>query len=82
MLRTKIYPGLGRYFRTVQELADTACMSRTRATDILKGRKELTDPENAAIVRAIVLKDHKITDFFDLDQKFKIERNNYGDQIL
>lgn len=72
MLHTKIYPALGRYFKTVGDLANTGCMSRTRATDILKGRKEFTEQEKTAIVRAIVLKEHKISDLFDLDEKFRV----------
>lgn len=72
MIHTKIYPGLGRYFTTVADLADTCCMSRTRATDILKGRKEFTEQEKAAIVRAVVLKERRITDQFDLDERFRV----------
>lgn len=72
MIHSKIYPGLGQYFNSVSELADAGCMSRTRATDILKGRKAFTEQEKAALVRAIVLKRNRITDQFDLDQEFRV----------
>ena len=66
-----IYPALGRYFKSVSELADAACMGRTRATDILKGRKEFTEPEKLAIARAITIKQNQL-ELFDLDEEFRV----------
>lgn len=71
MIHTKIYPGLGRYFPSVSEFASAACMSRTRATDILKGRKVLTEDEKQAIARAILIQRNGL-ELFDLDQEFRV----------
>ena len=50
------YPSLGRYFRTVEEMARAGCMSRRRMTDCLRGRKEFTTDEKTAICNAIIAK--------------------------
>lgn len=39
------FPALGRYFKTLDELARAGCMCRQRMTDCLRGRKEFTDNE-------------------------------------
>ena len=44
-----LYPALGRYFSTMQELADAGCMSPRRAQDCLRGIKQFTDQEKVAI---------------------------------
>ncbi|MCR4556368.1 MAG: hypothetical protein K5779_00905 [Saccharofermentans sp.] len=49
-----VYPSLGRYFKTVTELANAGCMSRTRAWACLSGRKEFTAQEKTAIANAII----------------------------
>lgn len=51
-----LYPSLGRYFSNMQELADAGCMSRTRLTDCLHGRKQFTDQEKVAIYNNIRLR--------------------------
>lgn len=51
-----IYPSLGRYFATKQELADAGCMSRPHLDDCLSGRKEFTDQQKKAITRAAIIK--------------------------
>lgn len=71
MIHTKIYPALGRYFTSVSDLAEAACMSRTRATDILKGRKEFTEAEKQAIVRAVLVQRNRL-ELFDLDSEFRV----------
>ena len=51
-----LYPSLGRYFRSMTELANAGCMSRQRARDCLDGKKEFTDAEKKAIAANIALK--------------------------
>ena len=51
-----IYPALGRYFKTLDELSRAGCMCRQRMTDCLAGRKEFTDNEKMAICNAIIAK--------------------------
>lgn len=50
------FPSLGRYFKTLDELARAGCMCRQRMTDCLRGRKEFTDNEKMAICNAIIAK--------------------------
>ncbi len=78
-MRSSAYPALGQYFRTVQELADAACMGRTRATDCLAGRKDFTEQEKQAIWNAILVKQFHLSSFelngellSDLDQAFRV----------
>ena len=64
-----LYPALRRFFRSNQELADAACMGRTRLWKIQKGEAEFTDQEKAAIARAIKLKELKVNvEAADLDK--------------
>ena len=49
-----IYPALGRYFRTAQDMANAGCMSRKRLYECLYGIKEFTANEKVAIANAIV----------------------------
>lgn len=51
-----IYPSLGRYFLTVQDLADAGCMSRARAWQCLKGEREFTEQEKRAIANNIIVR--------------------------
>jgi len=63
------YPALRRFFRSNQELADAACMGRTRLWKIQRGEAEFTDQEKAAIARAIKLKELKVNvEAADLDK--------------
>ena len=63
------YPALRRFFRSNQELADAACMGRTRLWKIQRGEAEFTDQEKAAIARAIKLKELKVNvEAGDLDK--------------
>lgn len=66
---TPAYPALRRFFRSNQELADAACMGRTRLWKIQRGEAEFTDQEKAAIARAIKLKELKVNvEAADLDK--------------
>ena len=51
-----LYPGIGRYFSTLRELADAGCMSPRRAQDCLRGIKQFTNQEKVAIYNNIRLK--------------------------
>lgn len=64
-----LYPALRRFFRSNQELADAACMGRTRLWMIQRGEAEFTEQEKAAIARAIKLKELKVNvEAADLDK--------------
>ena len=64
-----LYPALRRFFRSNQELADAACMGRTRLWKIQRGEAVFTDQEKAAIARAIKLKELKVNvEAADLDK--------------
>ena len=64
-----VWPALRRFFRSNQELADAACMGRTRLWKIQRGEAEFTDQEKAAIARAIKLKELKVNvEAADLDK--------------
>jgi hypothetical protein len=64
-----VWPALRRFFRSNQELADAACMGRTRLWMIQRGEAEFTDQEKAAIARAIKLKELKVNvEAADLDK--------------
>ncbi len=49
-----LYPSLGRYFSTVQDLADAACVSRYQATKCLKGQASFTKQQKRAIANDII----------------------------
>lgn len=66
-----LYPQLKRYFPTQKELADTACMGRTRLWECLTGKKEFTDQEKRAIWNAILVKTNKLEVSGDFDEQFK-----------
>lgn len=51
-----LYPSLGRYFRTMTELAEAGCMSRQRARDCLDGKTPFTEAEKKAIAANIALR--------------------------
>ena len=51
-----LYPSLGRYFKSLTDLAEAGCMSRQRARDCLDGKKVFTDAEKKAIAANIALK--------------------------
>lgn len=71
MIRSGLYPQLGRYFRTTEELASAGCMSVRRLYDVLHGRKNFTEDEKRAIWNAILVKENKIEARGDFDEKFK-----------
>lgn len=50
------YPALGRYFKTLDELASSACMSRRQCEYCLHGIKEFTRAQKTAIANAIIVK--------------------------
>lgn len=53
---TPAYPALRRFFRSNKELADAACVGRTRLWMIQRGKAEFTDNEKMAICNAIIAK--------------------------
>lgn len=71
MIRSGLYPQLGQYFRTTEELASAGCMSVRRLYDVLHGRKNFTEDEKRAIWNAILVKENKIEARGDFDEKFK-----------
>ena len=71
MIRSGLYPQLGRYFRTTEELASAGCMSVRRLYDVLHGKKQFTEDEKRAIWNAILVKENKIEARGDFDDKFK-----------
>ena len=71
MIRSGLYPQLGRYFRTTEELASAGCMSVRRLYDVLHGKKQFTEDEKRAIWNAILVKENKIEARGDFDKKFK-----------
>ena len=71
MIRSGLYPQLGRYFRTTEELASAGCMSVRRLYDVLNGKKQYTEDEKRAIWNAILVKENKIEARGDFDEKFK-----------
>lgn len=69
-----LYPALGRYFSTMQELADAGCMSPRRAQDCLRGIKQFTDQEKVAIYNNVRLKVLGVKSEADLfDKTFRIK---------
>lgn len=71
MIRSGLYPRLGQYFRTTEELASAGCMSVRRLYDVLHGRKNFTEDEKRAIWNAILVKENKIEARGDFDERFK-----------
>ena len=59
MIRSGLYPQLGRYFRTTEELASAGCMSVRRLYDVLHGKKQFTEDEKRAIWNAILVKERR-----------------------
>lgn len=59
-----LYPRLGRYFKTAQELADAATMSRPTLLATLHGKRSFTRQEKLAVCNALAFKVSKgeITD--------------------
>ena len=51
-----LYPSLGRYFKSLTDLAEAGCMSRQRARDCLDGKKNFTEEEKKAISANIALR--------------------------
>lgn len=51
-----VYPRLGRYFKTKDELADAACMTRPTLSEVLQGKREFTSQERAAICGRLLAK--------------------------
>ena len=71
MIRSGLYPQLGQYFKTTEELASAGCMSVRRLYDVLHGRKNFTEDEKRAIWNAILVKENKIEARGDFDERFK-----------
>ena len=51
-----LYPSLGRYFKSLTELAHAGCMSRNRARACLDGADEFTRAEKKAISANIAMR--------------------------
>lgn len=72
-----LYPSLGRYFSNMQELADAGCMSRTRLTDCLHGRKQFKVAEMVAIWDYIEAKQRNkmsnVSIALKFDERFKVK---------
>lgn len=51
-----LYPRLGRYFDTADELASAACMTRPSLLKALKGIRPFTEAEETAIRDRLVVK--------------------------
>ena len=51
-----VFPSIGRYFGSVQQLADAACMSRSEATLCLRGKKDFTANQKRAIAANIIVR--------------------------
>lgn len=51
-----LYPALGRFFGSLEELARAGCMSRERMRLCLKGEATFTDAEKEAIANAIIVR--------------------------
>lgn len=71
MIRSGLYPQLGKYFKTTEELAAAGCMSVRRLYDCLRGLKEFTEQEKRAIWNAILVKTNKLEVSGDFDEQFK-----------
>ena len=71
MIRSGLYPQLGKSFKTTEELAAAGCMGRTRLWECLRGKKEFTDQEKRAIWNAILVKQNKLEVSGDFDAQFK-----------
>ena len=71
MIRSGLYPQLGKYFKTTEELAGAGCMSVRRLYDVLHGRKQFTEDEKRAIWNAILVKQNKLEVSGDFDERFK-----------
>jgi hypothetical protein len=70
-----LYPGIGRYFESKQELADAGCMTRQRLDDCLHGRKAFTDQEKVAISNYIFMKTRyeRVSPANYLDEFFRVK---------
>ena len=51
-----LYPSLGRYFKSLKELARAGCMSERRCRDCLDGIKDFSRAEKKAISSNIVMR--------------------------
>lgn len=71
MIRSGLYPQLGKYFKNAEELAAAGCMGRTRLWECLTGKKEFTDQEKRAIWNAILVMTNKLEVSGDFDEQFK-----------
>lgn len=51
-----IYPALGDYFTSLEDLARAGCMGRTRLYQCLNGKAEFSEAEKRAIANAIIVR--------------------------
>lgn len=49
-----VYPALGRFFDSVEDLAHAGCMSPKRCFECIAGREAFTDDEKKAITNEII----------------------------
>ena len=80
---TGVFPRLGRYFETMNDLADAGNISPRRMFDCVRGIKQFTDQEKRAIVNAIIAhmvitgKDEELQDMVEaLDDFDKVFRRS------
>ena len=71
-----LYPSLGRYFKSLTDLAEAGCMSRQRARDCLDGKKNFTDAEKKAIAGYIAMYLRRSIQLFGPDGRKQIELEN------
>lgn len=76
-----LYPSIGRYFRTVSDLADAGCMSRRRLYDILQGNKRFTRAEQKAIAANIAQKimDQPVIDYDELTRAHEAWKGRFDE---
>lgn len=76
-----LYPALGRFFKSMTELAHAGCMSKTRLRDCLDGKKEFTRAEKKAISANIAAKllSQKSFDYSDLEKAVNAYKGDFDE---
>lgn len=64
------YPSLGRYFKSLKELARAGCMSERRCRDCLDGIKDFSRAEQKAIAANIVVRvmEQPVIDYGEMER--------------
>lgn len=76
-----LYPSLGRYFRSMTELAHAGVMSTRRLRDCLDGKKTFTRAEKKAISANIAMKllNSKSYDYSDLENANRAYKGEFDE---